>query len=94
MCHHPRFAIVEKILENLSAQALRQRRGLAQRGAARQDVAFARRFVQHLEDSHLIHTPKNRKDQVEVTDRGRAAFSRFIQERILPHEVLQFMHKN
>lgn len=91
VCHDRRFAIVEKILEKLSEQLLRQRRGLAQRGAARADVAFARKFVRHLEDGDLIRTPKNRKDMVEVTDKGRAAFSRFTKERVLPPEVLGFL---
>ena len=93
VCHDPHFTIVEKILEKLSEQMIRQRRGLAQRGVAHGDVTFARRFVQLLEDSDLIQIPKNRKDQVEVTDKGRTAFSRFVNERVLPPEVLQFLRK-
>lgn len=91
--HDPHFEIVEKILQKLSEQLIRQRRGLAQRGAARADVAFARKFVQHLDDSGLIRTQKHRKDQVEVTDKGRVAFFRFMKEQVVPAEVLQFLRR-
>ena len=86
--HHPKYPIVEKILIKLCEQSLRQRRGLAQRGAARQDTQFAQQFVNHLVAQRLIHTPMNRKDMVEVAELGRERFARFAETREIPPEVI------
>lgn len=77
ICNYPLFMVVDKIIEKLGEQTIRQRRGLEQRGAARQDVCTARAFVQFLEHEKLIETRINRKDVVCVTDLGRATFSEY-----------------
>ncbi|MFH1136974.1 MAG: pentapeptide repeat-containing protein [Pseudomonadota bacterium] len=89
--HHPKSPIAEKILEKLSKQSLRQRRGLTQRGAAAQDPRFARRFVKHLESQELIQTPMNRKELVEVTEIGRQRLTKFVETGELPPEVLSLL---
>lgn len=89
--HHPKYSIVEKIISKLCEQSLRQRRGLAQRGAARQDTRFAHRFVKNLETNGLIHKPTNRKDLVEVTESGRQQLTKFAETGELPDAVLEFL---
>lgn len=88
--HHPAFPVVDKILESLSKQAMRQRRGLEQRGAAHQDVNLARDFVSHLENKGLLGTPKGRKDLVKVTEKGRKVFARYAAEQEFSKELLSF----
>jgi len=92
--NHPNFPIVEKVLEKLSEASLRQRRGLEQRGAARQNVVFARRFVEHLENEEFLVTPKNRKDLVQVTEKGRDMLATFLEGKELPVELVPFLEKN
>jgi len=87
--HDPRFPIVAKIVEKLAEQTVRQRRGLEQRGESRNDIPFARRFVSHLESKGLVRT--GRKDLLEVTDRGREIFGRFVQTRELPDVLVEFL---
>lgn len=89
--HHPRFDIVEKIVEKLRESSLRQRRGLEQRGAARQDITFARDFVRFLEMKGLVRTPKNRKDLVEVTENGREVFGLFFEKKNVPKEISEYL---
>lgn len=88
--HHPAFLVVDKILEKLAQQSLRQRRGLEQRGAAHHDVSLAKDFVNHLENSGLLFKPKNRKDLVQVSDRGRKVFSKYAGEKDFSEELLSF----
>lgn len=89
--YHPRFAIVEKIIEKLKENTMRQRRGLEQRGAARQDIRFSREFMKHIENKGLIRTPKNRKDLVEVTDKGREVFGNFVEKHDVPEDIAQYL---
>ena len=91
--HHPKFAIVEKIIEKLSENTIRQRRGLEQRGAARQDIRFSREFMIHIENSNLIRTPKNRKDLVEVTEKGRDVFRSFLERHDIPEDIAKFLRE-
>lgn len=88
--HHPAFSVVDKIMEKLAQQTVRQRRGLEQRGAARQDVKLARDFVKYLENKGFITTPKNRKDMVEVTELGRKVFSKYAGEREFVEDLKSF----
>lgn len=88
--HHKIFPVVDKILTNLGKQSLHQRRGLSQRGAAHQNVTLARDFVQFLENKRLLHTPKNRKDLVEVTDKGRDVFRNYIDGNEFSEDLLEF----
>lgn len=94
LCNHPKFFIVDKILEKLAEQTLRQRRGLQQRGAAQQDVRFAREFVAFLETHHVIDTPKNRKDLVEVTQSGREMLTEYEATRELPVFICDFLQNH
>ena len=90
MQHHPAFPVVDKIIEKLAQQTLRQRRGLEQRGAARQNVALARDFIDFLENRGLLQTPRNRKDLVEVTDRGRKVFSKYASDKEFAEDLVSF----
>ena len=47
--HHPKFGVIRKVCDKLREQSWRQRRGLTQRGAARQDPKLARNFLAFLE---------------------------------------------
>ena len=88
--YHHAYWVVDKILNKLAEQMLRQRRGLEQRGAAQQDVGLAGRFVSHLIKRGLISTQKGRKDLVSVTERGRTVFTKYAEERELSQELLEF----
>ena len=92
--HHPKFGIVEKIVEKLSENTIRQRRGLEQRGAARQDIQFSRDFRTHIENGQLIITRKNRKDLVEVTEKGRDIFGEFLEKSDIPEYIEKFLREN
>jgi uncharacterized protein YjbI with pentapeptide repeats len=91
MRHHPKYFIAQKILSKLGEQSIRQRRGLAQRGAARHDTAFANGFVDHLETVGIIKTPLARKDLVEPTDLGRVKLKEFTEGGALPDEVIEYL---
>lgn len=88
--HHPRFSIVYKVIENLTKQSLRQRRGLEQRGAAHADVPFARSFIDFLLNKKLLSVPKARKDLVEPTEAGRDVFQKFIDNQEVDVRLLSF----
>ncbi|WP_186061899.1 NACHT domain-containing protein [Burkholderia gladioli] len=88
--HHPRFSIVYKVIENLTKQSLRQRRGLEQRGAAHADVPFARSFIDFLLNKKLLEVPKARKDLVEPTEAGRDVFQKFIISQEVDPLLLSF----
>lgn len=92
--NHPRFEIVDKIVTNLSKQAHRQRRGLEQRGAAHADVPFAQKFVAHLLAKELVEVPKNRKELLDPTERGRQVFQDFVGGKILAPELVEFLQAN
>jgi uncharacterized protein YjbI with pentapeptide repeats len=92
--HHPKFPIVYKIVDNLSKQAQRQRRGLEQRGAAHIDVPFARQFVDYLVAKALVEVPKARKDMLQPTERGRSVFQAFVDSQRLEEELLTFLRDN
>ena len=89
MKHHQNFNIVDKILNKLSKQTTRQRRGLEQRGAAHQDTSLAKDFVTHLENTGIIKA--NRKDLVDVTDHGRKVISSYVNEEHLSDEIISFL---
>lgn len=91
--YHPKFAIVEKIVEKLRENTMRQRRGLEQRGAARQDTNFSREFTNYIEKIGLIKTPKNRKDLVEVSEKGREVFADFLEKHDVPEEIAGFLRE-
>ena len=57
--HHPKFSIVDKILLRLSEQAIRQERGLTQRGEAHKDPVFARSFVSYLKHVSIIEQKRD-----------------------------------
>jgi uncharacterized protein YjbI with pentapeptide repeats len=88
--HHPRFQIVEKILERLSEQSVRQRLGLEQRGESRNDPPFARSFVAYLEGRGVVVAARGRK-LVQVTERGREVLSLYKAGQ-LPREVAEFFN--
>lgn len=88
--NHPKFPIVDKIIDKLSEQLLRQRRGLEQRGAARQNVSLAKSFISYLEQLKLVSSPKARKDLIEVTDQGRDIFNQYIKSQEVPEQILRF----
>jgi uncharacterized protein YjbI with pentapeptide repeats/Cdc6-like AAA superfamily ATPase len=92
--NHPRFEIVEKIVTNLSKQAHRQRRGLEQRGAAHADVPFAQNFVAHLLAKELVEVPKNRKELLDPTERGRQVFQDFVGGQVIAPELVEFLRAN
>ena len=92
--HHAKYAIVDKIIRRLSEQAVRQRRGLVQRGAAQRDTRFAGRFVKHLFAQGYVQQPKNRTDLLEVTDVGREVFTRMIEQRDVPADISDFLLNN
>lgn len=81
--HDKRFPIVEKIILKLAEQGLRQRRGLVQRGAARQDVPFAEEVLAHFESRGLVKAAPGRGELVEATTDGRKVFGAFIETRSL-----------
>ena len=91
LCNHPNFIIVQKILEKLKEQSLRQRRRLQQRGTAQQDVRFAGKFIDCLETNKVLYTPKNRKDLVEVTELGRDILIDFSSSGELPDFICTFL---
>ena len=88
--YHRAYWVVDKIVRKLAEQMLRQRRGLEQRGAAQRDVGLAGEFVGHLLHRGLIITPKGRKDLVSVTDRGRAVFTKYVQDGEIAEELIEF----
>ncbi len=86
ICNYPSFIVVDKIVEKLAEQTIRQRRGIEQRGPARQDVSTARAFVRFLERERLIETRMNRKDLLYVTDLGRVTFSEYVAAKSVSDE--------
>jgi hypothetical protein len=91
LVHHPRFHIVKKVLQRLTEQTLRQRRGLEQRGAAREDVPFARDLLSLLEKQGWLSTPVSRTDLVELTASGREALSTFKTTGEVPRLIEEFL---
>lgn len=92
--HHPRFKIVDKIMTKLAVQSIRQRRGLVQRGAARNDIPFSNEFIDYLVTKKLLFTPMNRKDFVETTGDGRKLFTQYKQTNELPEVISSFLRDN
>lgn len=92
--NHPRYFIIDKILEKLTEQSLRQRRGLQQRGAAQQDVSFSRKFIKLLLLNGILHIPKNRKDLVAVTEKGREVLTEIATKGELPEIICDFLQAN
>jgi hypothetical protein len=89
--HHPKFIIIEKIMIKLEEQRTRQRRGLEQRGAAHEDIPFARKFIQFLESNGWLAA--GRRDMVEVTEAGRAVFAQFVSGKLLIPEIVNFLRQ-
>lgn len=93
--NHPSFTIVDKIIEKLAESTFRQRRGLEQRGAARQNVPLAQRFLSHLEKCKLIHKPKRyRIELIEVTERGREVFNSYQKAQAVSEEIMSFFEED
>lgn len=90
--HHPKFSIVDKILLRLSEQAIRQERGLTQRGEAHKDPVFARSFVNYLKSVFIIE--QIRDDQVGPTPDGREIISQYIQGSDVPPLIMSFLDEN
>jgi hypothetical protein len=90
--HHPKFSIVDKILLRLSEQAIRQERGLTQRGEAHKDPVFARCFVNYLKRVSIIE--QTRDGQVGPTPEGREIISQYIQGSDLPPLITSFLDEN
>ncbi len=87
--NQPDFPIVEKICRKCS-EGLRQRRGLEQRGAARANPDFARKFVHYAESRSLLETPKGRPDLIEATPLGREVFKKFVELKEVGPEIGDF----
>lgn len=92
--NHPRFSIVEKVASKLVGGALRQRRGLEQRGAAALDPAFARKFVKKLESLRYVQTPLGRPELLEITAIGRSKLGTLQSGRGLPSVIAEFLAEN
>jgi hypothetical protein len=92
--NHPKFDIAEKICRKMKEQALHQRRGLEQRGAARRDTEWARAFVGYLEKCEFLAEVKARPDLVNTTSEGRDIFARFCEGRELCPEIEDFFRDN
>uniref|UniRef100_C6E3B0 Putative signal transduction protein with Nacht domain n=1 Tax=Geobacter sp. (strain M21) TaxID=443144 RepID=C6E3B0_GEOSM len=88
--NHQDFPVVDKILVKLAEHPIRQRIGLEQRGAARQDVTLAKSFMLFLEQNKLVAVCKNRKELVEVTDKGREIINLYSKSDTVPEAILQF----
>jgi hypothetical protein len=93
-CNHPKFFIVEKVCSKLAEQTMRQRRGVVQRGAARQDIPFASSFVDYLIKMELVYVPNDRTDLISATPKGRTAFASFAEQRQLIPEIVKFLQDN
>ncbi|HEU0152608.1 MAG TPA: pentapeptide repeat-containing protein, partial [Arenimonas sp.] len=87
--HHPKFAIVLKICENISDQKNSQIRGLTQRGSAQSDTAFAKEFLTHLRNSEIITIVRN--ELVTTTSEGRKKLTRFVDHKDMPTEIESFL---
>jgi hypothetical protein len=88
--HHPNYVIVEKILRRLSEQDIRQRRGLVQRGAARQDTDFAEGFVGFLERRGYVEA-RSRRDLISLTDAGRDLVGSVLERGQVDREFSEFL---
>jgi hypothetical protein len=91
--HHDFFPIFDQIVTKLSKQTTHQARGLSQRGVAHQGVYEARNLLDHLKSVGYLVIPRNRKDLVEVTEKGRGAFSAYAETGLLTREFLDFFSK-
>jgi len=92
--NHPKFFIVDKVCSKLAEQQNRQRRGIEQRGAARQDVPFASHFVDYLIRMDLVYVPGDRSDLISATPRGRTAFTSLVEHKQLAPEIVKFLQDN
>ena len=88
--HHPKFPILKKICEKLSEQRNSQRRGLTQRGEARNDPPFARDLVERLENLQWVAT--ERSNLVSVTARGRPFIQRLVSGEEIADELVTFLN--
>lgn len=87
----PSWPIVDKIIEKLAESTFRQRRGLEQRGVARQNVPLAQKFMHHLEKNGLILKPKRyRIELIAVTERGREVFNSYQKAQEVSDEIMSF----
>ncbi len=91
LMHHPRFSIIDKILQKLSEQRNCQLRGLTQRGEAQLDPPFARDFVEMMSQNDWIGS---RQDMVGLTADGRKVVSRFLDSLELDQQIVEFMDKH
>ena len=90
--HHPKYAIVTKIIEKVMEQKLSQYRGLTQRGVARVDPPFARALVDRLVAEGWLHHDKN--DLISVTAVGRTEIQRMTAGKHMPIPVRDFLDAN
>ncbi|MCG5240465.1 NACHT domain-containing protein [Azospirillum doebereinerae] len=86
--HHPKFPIIEKILEKISGQKNSQLLGLTQRGESRADPPFARSFVEHLIGKGWISL--DRHELVSATPLGRSEIQRMLTKQQLPEDIVEF----
>ena len=89
--HHPKFGVIRKVCDKLREQSWRQRRGLTQRGAARQDPKLARNFLAFLESRGLVESQKHRPDLVQCTVEGWEICGRFCDKLEVPSEFDEFL---
>lgn len=89
--HHKDFPILDKVMERLADQRIRQTRGLAQRGASQRNVAFGKALVKFLLAKKYLVIQKNRKDMVEVTDSGRDLVRRYATSDEIPEELVALL---
>ena len=76
--YSPRFSIIDKICRKLTEQATRQVRGLAQRGVAASDTAFATGFVDRLIAESYVEYSRGRASLISITPKGREELGKFI----------------
>lgn len=88
--NHSKFPVVDKILVKLCEHPIRQRVGLEQRGAARQDITLAKSFMTYLEQNDLVAVCKNRKELVELTEYGREIINLYSKSDVIPAPIAAF----
>jgi hypothetical protein len=88
---HPKFDIIVKIVRKLAEQSIRQRIGLLQKGAARQDTKFAIDFFEFLEKEGFVYSPGGRDNVVSATEAGRKAFVQLVEQNVLHPKIEDFL---
>ncbi len=92
--HHPKYDIVNKIILKLTENAVRQERGLTQKGSAMKDVPFARKFMVYLKKEGIVEQLKKGAEVVRVTETGRNILSEIELGNELPKAFIAFLDEN